>query len=224
MVITTRKKYKQMLKEAEKVVAKERSSVQEIADESENDSNYLYKSEILLEKSFITIQEINNNTIFEASISDLNIIINDEVEVNKQTLLKKERKPPSKIFNLMMIFFQKAVLLLSTTLVVDWAGVKLSKSILVKGGYKYLIDQQLEYLINYQRFRKKFGDEGLRKLFKEVDLWLEEPSRLFRSYTIFYFAELFKEEKVITSDIQLEEETWISLQEAQVEVFPKYDI
>ncbi|GET59490.1 hypothetical protein GLOIN_2v1447401 [Rhizophagus irregularis DAOM 181602=DAOM 197198] len=113
---------------------------------------------------------------------------------------------------------------MSTTLVVDWAGVKLSKSILVKGRYKYLIDQQLEYLINYQRFRKKFGDEGLRKLFKEVDLWLEEPSRLFRSYTIFYFAELFKEEKVITSDIQLEEETWISLQEAQVEVFPKYDI
>ncbi|PKC63847.1 hypothetical protein RhiirA1_518267, partial [Rhizophagus irregularis] len=115
-------------------------------------------------------------------------------------------------------------LIVYSPLVVDWAGVKLSKSILVKGGYKYLIDQQLEYLINYQRFRKKFGDEGLRKLFKEVDLWLEEPSRLFRSYTIFYFAELFKEEKVITSDIQLEEETWISLQEAQVEVFPKYDI
>ncbi|CAB5199210.1 unnamed protein product [Rhizophagus irregularis] len=112
MVITTRKKHKQMLKEAEEIVVKKRSSVQEIADESENDSNYLYKSEILLEKSFITIQEINNNTIFEASISDFNIIINDEVEVNKQTLLKKERKPPSKIFNLMMIFFQKAVLLL----------------------------------------------------------------------------------------------------------------
>ncbi|CAB4480447.1 hypothetical protein RhiirA1_518262 [Rhizophagus irregularis] len=115
-------------------------------------------------------------------------------------------------------------LIVYTPLVVDWTGAKLSKSILIEGGYKCLIDQGLEYFFNWQRFREKFGDEGLRKLFKEVDLWLEEPSKLFRSYTIFYFIELFKEEKVITSDIQLEEETWISLQEAQVEVFPKYDI
>ncbi|UZO18115.1 uncharacterized protein OCT59_009435 [Rhizophagus irregularis] len=115
-------------------------------------------------------------------------------------------------------------LIVYSPLVVDWTGAKLSKSILIEGGYKCLIDQGLEYLFNWRRFKEKFGDEGLRKLFKEVDLWLEEPSKLFRSYTIFYFVELFKEEKVITSDIQLEEETWISLQEAQVEVFPKYDI
>ncbi|CAB4383455.1 unnamed protein product [Rhizophagus irregularis] len=115
-------------------------------------------------------------------------------------------------------------LIVYSPLVVDWTGAKLSKSILIEGGYKCLIDQGLEYLFNWRRFKEKFGDEGLRKLFKEVDLWLEEPSKLFRSYTIFYFIELFKEEKVITSDIQLEEETWISLQEAQVEVFPKYDI
>ncbi|CAB4487799.1 unnamed protein product [Rhizophagus irregularis] len=97
MATTTRNKHKQILKEAEEAAAKERSSIQEIADESENDSSYLYESEILLEKSFITIQEINDNTISDASISDLNIIINDEVEVNKQSLLMKERKPPSKI-------------------------------------------------------------------------------------------------------------------------------
>ncbi|CAB4474016.1 unnamed protein product [Rhizophagus irregularis] len=97
MATTTRNKHKQILKEAEEAAAKERSSVQEIADESENDSSYLYESEILLEKSFITIQEINDNTISDASISDLNIIINDEVEVNKHSLLMKERKPPSKI-------------------------------------------------------------------------------------------------------------------------------
>src|SRR5256714_12502584 len=106
MITTTRNKHKQM-KKAEEAAAKEKSLIQETTDESENDSSYLYEYEsgILSDKSFITIQEISENTI--SDISDLNIInddieindqsskIIDDIEINKQS--KKERTPPSKI-------------------------------------------------------------------------------------------------------------------------------
>jgi hypothetical protein len=55
-------------------------------------------------------------------------------------------------------------------LITDWAGVKLSKSILVEGGYEYLTEQGLDYLINYRKFKTRFGNEGLQTLFDEVDL------------------------------------------------------
>lgn len=109
-------------------------------------------------------------------------------------------------------------LIVYSPLVVDWAGVKLSKSILVEGGYNYLTEQGLDYLINYRKFKVKFGNDGLQKLFKEVNLWLEEPNRLFRNYTIFYFAELFKEEKVKELEQQMNS---LQIQEAQIEATPK---
>ena len=84
-----------MLKEVEEAAAKEKSLVQETStDESENDSSYLYETEALsFDKSFITIQEISESDV---SISELNIIIDDDLEINKPSLLKK-KKPPSKI-------------------------------------------------------------------------------------------------------------------------------
>ena len=95
MAITTRNKHKQMLKEVEEAAAKEKSLVQETStDESENDSSYLYETEALsFDKSFITIQEISESDV---SISELNIIIDDDLEINKPSLLKK-KKPLSKI-------------------------------------------------------------------------------------------------------------------------------
>ncbi|CAG8568360.1 9025_t:CDS:1 [Scutellospora calospora] len=77
-------------------------------------------------------------------------------------------------------------------LVIDWSGAKLSKSILVEGGYKYMTKQGLDYFINYQKFKTKFNSKGLEILFDETNLWLEESHRLFRNYPIFYFEELFK--------------------------------
>src|SRR3954467_11569586 len=97
MAITTRSKYKQMLEKAEEA-AKEELLVQEITDDSENDSNYEGETELLSDKSFVTIQDINisdDNTI--SDISDLNIIIDDGIEINKQSLLEKEKKPPTKV-------------------------------------------------------------------------------------------------------------------------------
>src|SRR4051794_22405810 len=97
MAITTRSKHKQMLKKAEKA-AKEGFLVQEITNDSENNFNYEGKTELLSDKSFVTIQDISisdDNTI--SDISDLNIIINDGIEINKQSLLEKEKKLPTKV-------------------------------------------------------------------------------------------------------------------------------
>ena len=94
------------MKEAEEAAVKKKSLIQETTDESENNSSYLYEYEsgILLDKSFIIIQEISENII--SDIFDLNIInddieineqsskIIDDIEINKQS--KKERTPPSK--------------------------------------------------------------------------------------------------------------------------------
>jgi len=85
-----------MLEKAEEA-AKEGFLVQEITDDSENDSNYEGETELLSDKSFVTIQDISisdDNTI--SDISDLNII-DDGIETNKQSLLEKEKKPPTKV-------------------------------------------------------------------------------------------------------------------------------
>src|SRR3954453_23076510 len=90
MAITTRSKYKQMLEKAEEA-AKDGFLVQEITDDSENDSNYKGETELLSDKSFVTIQDISisdDNTI--SDISDLNII-DDDIETNKQSLGKRKK-------------------------------------------------------------------------------------------------------------------------------------
>ncbi|HIG93920.1 MAG: hypothetical protein QT02_C0002G0009 [archaeon GW2011_AR9] len=74
-------------------------------------------------------------------------------------------------------------------LVVDWSGAKLSKSLYLKqNAYKNLP----QYLVNYKKFRDELGEKGAKKMFEEVSLWLEEPYRLFRDYSVYYFLEIFK--------------------------------
>ncbi|RMF94785.1 MAG: hypothetical protein D6734_06945, partial [Candidatus Schekmanbacteria bacterium] len=73
-------------------------------------------------------------------------------------------------------------------LVVDWSGAKLSKSLYVReGAYKDLPP----YLVNFREFRKRLGVKGLERLLQETSLWLEEPYRLFRNYSVYYFMEMF---------------------------------
>lgn len=77
-------------------------------------------------------------------------------------------------------------------LVVDWSGAKLSKSLYVqKNAYKYLPP----YLVNYYEFKEKLGSEGIEKVFHETTLWLKEPYRLFRNYSVYYFMEMFGYDK-----------------------------
>lgn len=71
-------------------------------------------------------------------------------------------------------------------LILDWSGVKLSKSMYVKqGAYKYLCDAGRSYMLDTDTFLKTKG--GLKALFEEVQDWVEKPYMLFRNYSIDYF-------------------------------------
>lgn len=77
-------------------------------------------------------------------------------------------------------------------LITDWSGAKLSKSLYVKeNAYTYLPD----YLICFNNLKLRFGSDGLRIIYNEVDSWLKEPYKLFRTYSVYYFMELFGYEK-----------------------------
>lgn len=83
----------------------------------------------------------------------------------------------------------KLPMILYAPLVTDWSGAKLSKSLYVKeGAYSYLPS----YMINYENLRKEMGIVGLTKLYTEVHSWLENPYKLFRNYSIYYFMEVLK--------------------------------
>lgn len=73
--------------------------------------------------------------------------------------------------------------------VLDWSGAKLSKSLYVKeGAYQDLP----KYVLNYQFLKEKFGIEALDVIINETKLWVNEPYRLFRNYSVYYFINLFE--------------------------------
>jgi hypothetical protein len=79
-------------------------------------------------------------------------------------------------------------------LLLDWAGSKLSKSLYVRHeAYKYLQDTGMGYLLSFDEMKKSGRDH--RILFGEVAKWLEEPKRLFRSFTIDYLHRIFEKER-----------------------------
>lgn len=66
----------------------------------------------------------------------------------------------------------------------DWSGAKFSKSLYVQNdAYHYLP----EALINYDVFRDTYGDNGLHKLWSEVQSWVNNPRKFFRNYSMDYF-------------------------------------
>lgn len=70
-------------------------------------------------------------------------------------------------------------------LVLDWSGSKLSKSLYVKeGAYKYLDEAGLGYMLNVNVLLD--AESGLKALFAEVQRWVAEPYKLFRSYSVEY--------------------------------------
>lgn len=76
--------------------------------------------------------------------------------------------------------------------VLDWSGAKLSKSLYVKeGAYSDLP----KYVINYSFFKDNFGTTGLDIIFDETMLWLKEPYRLFRNYSVYYFINIFEKRR-----------------------------
>jgi hypothetical protein len=84
-------------------------------------------------------------------------------------------------------------MILYAPLIVDWSGAKLSKSLYVENNaYKYLPD----YLINYKYFKDYFGKECILNLYGIVYDWIENPYKLFRCYSIYYFMEVLKKWKM----------------------------
>lgn len=70
-------------------------------------------------------------------------------------------------------------------LILDWSGSKLSKSLYVKeGAYKYLREAGLGYMLDVTVLLD--AESGLEALFAEVQRWVAEPYKLFRSYSVEY--------------------------------------
>ena len=84
----------------------------------------------------------------------------------------------------------KLPIILYAPLVTDWSGAKLSKSL----EYKNMYDDLPKFVMNYENLKKEKGKKGLEKIFNEVLSWVEEPYKLFRNYSIYYFlTEVLKE-------------------------------
>lgn len=74
-------------------------------------------------------------------------------------------------------------------LVTDWSGAKISKSLYVKkDAYDYLP----KAFVNYDGLKKEYGYKGLDILYSIIESWVNNPSMLFRSYTIYYFIKEFE--------------------------------
>lgn len=67
--------------------------------------------------------------------------------------------------------------------ILDWSGAKFSKSMyLHSGAYAHIPDE----LVNYESFRRTYGEAGLEALWQEVQGWVRDPKQLFRNYTLDY--------------------------------------
>ncbi|KAJ9415928.1 hypothetical protein QL093DRAFT_2567519 [Fusarium oxysporum] len=88
-------------------------------------------------------------------------------------------------------FLSKPAIIVYTPLISDWSGSKVPKSLYLQDtAYQYLRDSGQEYLLNYEVCRQENKD--LTILWKEVELWVDEPYRLFRGYSIHYLHLLFE--------------------------------
>jgi len=73
--------------------------------------------------------------------------------------------------------------------ILDWSGAKFSKSLyLEKDSYKDIN----QAFVNYNNFKKIYGEHGLIKLWKEIEGWIGEPKKFFRNYSVEYFSEIMK--------------------------------
>ncbi|KAM3550438.1 hypothetical protein MY1884_008248 [Beauveria asiatica] len=79
--------------------------------------------------------------------------------------------------------------ILYAPLVVDWSGAKLSKSLCVRdGGYRAMKVLGMDGACSYAKLQAEHGEEGLRRIWAEVESWVSNPHKLFRAwYSVEYF-------------------------------------
>lgn len=89
--------------------------------------------------------------------------------------------------------------ILYAPLIVDWSGAKLSKSLYIReGGYEAMKLFGAEGLCGFTQLKSQFGgdgEEGLRRLWEEVQGWVEDPRKLFRTFSVEYLRRVIMEEK-----------------------------
>lgn len=97
-------------------------------------------------------------------------------------------------------FLSKPAIIVYTHLVSDWLGNKVFKSLYQqKTAYDYLVKADQEYLLSYEVLGREGKDISL--LWREIELWVDQPYRLFRDYTLHYLHLLFQQEKVLLGTI-----------------------
>lgn len=97
-----------------------------------------------------------------------------------------------KIAGMLNYKVQNLPIIVYTPLITDWSGAKLSKSLYVKeNAYAYLP----KYLINYENLIEEKGKKGLNKMYDIISEWVDEPYKLFRDYSIYYFMKRFEEDE-----------------------------
>jgi len=80
--------------------------------------------------------------------------------------------------------------ILYAPLIVDWSGAKLSKTLYVnKGGYEAMKLFGTDGLCSYAQLKSQFGghgEEGLMRIWREVQAWVADPRKLFRTFSVEY--------------------------------------
>ena len=82
--------------------------------------------------------------------------------------------------------------ILYAPLIVDWSGAKLSKSLYVReGGYDAMKLLGADGLCSYVQLKGQFGGdstEGLKRVWEEVQRWVADPRKLFRTFSVEYLT------------------------------------
>lgn len=86
--------------------------------------------------------------------------------------------------------------ILYAPLVVDWSGAKLSKALYVcEGGYDAMALFGTDGLCSFARLKSEFGSgaDGLRRIWDEVHRWMDDPKKLFRTFSVEYLNRAIRE-------------------------------
>lgn len=89
--------------------------------------------------------------------------------------------------------------ILYAPLIVDWSGVKLSKSLYVRdGAYAFLNQLGMDGFCSFARLKDRFGGDGakgLRRVWDEVQRWVADPKKLFRAFSLAYLQGVIMQEE-----------------------------
>ncbi|KAK3934131.1 hypothetical protein QBC46DRAFT_462783 [Diplogelasinospora grovesii] len=88
--------------------------------------------------------------------------------------------------------------ILYSPLIVDWSSAKLSKSLYVReGGYKAMKLLGTDGLCSLAELKRQFngnGAEGLKAIWEEVEKWVKDPKKLFRTFSVEYLQRIIMKE------------------------------